>query len=131
MEVFDITNPLYNENISPVTLAWHFVKSRFHGTMLCVSHVKPLKYITFLAIPLQARTDTISCMYLCISNTQVLKWGENICGYLFSFCGAFFLRIAGWKNQNPQNFVPHGSCDCVLMASVISSIFPLYKSYKG
>ena len=87
MEVFDITNPLYNENISPVTLAWHFVKSRFHGTMLCVSHVKPLKYITFLAIPLQARTDTISCMYLCISNTQVLKWGGK---YLLLFI--FFLR---------------------------------------
>ena len=27
-EVFDITNPRYNEKISPVP--WHFVKSRFH-----------------------------------------------------------------------------------------------------
>ena len=129
MEVFDITNSLYNENISPVTLAWHFVKSRFHCTMLCVAHVKPLKYITFLAIPLQARTDTISCMYLCISNTQVLKWGENICGYLFSFCGSLAGKIT--KIRTRKNFAPHGSCDFVLMASVISSISPLYKSYKG
>ena len=28
IEFFDITNPRYNEQISPVP--WHFVKSRFH-----------------------------------------------------------------------------------------------------
>ena len=32
MEVFDITNPRYNEQISPVP--WHAVKSRFHCTWL-------------------------------------------------------------------------------------------------
>ena len=32
IEVFDMTNPRYNEQISPVP--WHFVKSRFHCTLL-------------------------------------------------------------------------------------------------
>ena len=32
MEVFDITNPRFNEQISPVP--WHFVKSRFHCMMM-------------------------------------------------------------------------------------------------
>ena len=39
IDVFDIMNPQYNEQISPVP--WHFVKSRFHCT--CVLQVELLR----------------------------------------------------------------------------------------
>ena len=102
---------LWISDFSPVP--WHFVKSRFHCTTVCAPCIKPVKYITFLrhTITNKNRNDFLHVFVYFEYKWRNIYSGVNICGNLSSFCGAFFLRIAGWKIRTRQNFVPHGSCD--------------------
>ena len=80
---------------------------------MCVPCIKPVKYITFLrhTITNKNRNDFLHAFVYFEYKWRNIYSGVNICGNLSSFCGAFFLRIAGWKIRTRKNFVPHGSCD--------------------
>ena len=48
MEVLDITNPQFNEQISPVP--WQFIKSRFHCTRLGIQMVNKFPTVLFVCM---------------------------------------------------------------------------------
>ena len=71
IEVFDITNPRYNEQIYPVP--WHFVKSRFH----CISSMRN----PFIDIAFSFKltyTDILKCDGVSV---LVLEFGERLENY--------------------------------------------------
>ena len=60
MEVLDITNPRFNEQISPVP--WHLIRSRFHCTRLGIQMVN--KFPT---------------VFVCLYAEKPLKRKRNVC----------------------------------------------------